>query len=78
MLRERYDFFEFTVFKGYETDIFKNLIGMIKEEERIISWNEVHNTWMVELKVRKETGENKAKNNKIIMMLINGFEGKRV
>lgn len=78
MLRERYDFFEFTVFKGYETDIFKNLIEMIKEEEKIISWNEVHNTWMVELKVRKETGENKAKNNKIIMMLINGFEGKRV
>ena len=78
MLREKYDFFEFTIFKGYETEIFKNLVSMIKEDERIISWNDVHNTWLVEFKLKKETGDNKAKNNKIVMMLMNGFEGKRV
>ena len=79
MLREKYDFYEFLVM-DWQVDIFKALEKVLKEEEKIISWNDdTAGLWLVELKVKKNVDEKtKAIQKKVLEMLIKGFNGTQV
>lgn len=76
MLNERYIGYDFIVY-DWAVPVFKSLIGVLKEEERIISWNEeVKGQWLVELRLKKDVDDrNKAIQKKVLECLKAGFEG---
>ena len=74
MLNERYIGYDFIVY-DWAVPVFKSLIGVLKEDERIISWNEeVKGQWLVELRLKKDVDDrNKAIQKKSIRMFESRF-----